>query len=275
MMLDRYLMRKVHERLERLEGGSITLRDERGTHRFGDGPTVNVVVNAPRFYRRVALGGGLGAAEAYLDGYWDADDLTALLRIFARNIDAAHGMERGLARLLSPVRRLAHALRRNTRRGSRRNIEEHYDLGNDFFELFLDETLTYSCGIFEGPDATMADASRAKLDRICRKLDLRPGDRVLEVGTGWGSFALHAAGEYGAHVTTTTISREQHELARRSATSSWTATSASSPSASRPTAPACSRPSSCRTRATRTTCDEWTSSSGTSSRARASPRSGR
>jgi cyclopropane-fatty-acyl-phospholipid synthase len=118
-----------------------------------------------------------------------------------------------MARLTAPLHRLVHALRPNTRSGSRKNIAAHYDLGNDFFELWLDETMTYSSGLFERADATLAEASTAKLDRLCRKLDLQPGDRLLEIGCGWGSMALHAAGRYGVHVTATTISDEQYALA--------------------------------------------------------------
>jgi cyclopropane-fatty-acyl-phospholipid synthase len=123
-------------------------------------------------------------------------------------------MERGPARLARGARRVLHRLRRNTRAGARRNIRAHYDLGNEFFALFLDPGLTYSCAVFEKPEAGLEDAQTAKYDRICRKLRLAPGDRVLEIGSGWGGFALHAAGRYGCHVTTTTISRRQYELAR-------------------------------------------------------------
>jgi cyclopropane-fatty-acyl-phospholipid synthase len=123
-------------------------------------------------------------------------------------------MESGPARAAAPLRAAAHWLRRNTRAGSRRNIAAHYDLGNDFFALFLDASMMYSCALFEDPAATLAEAQRAKLDAVCRKLALGPGDHVLEIGTGWGGFALHAASRYGCRVTTTTISRNQHELAR-------------------------------------------------------------
>jgi cyclopropane-fatty-acyl-phospholipid synthase len=123
-------------------------------------------------------------------------------------------MERGLAGLAAPLRRLAHWLHRNTRTGSRRNIAAHYDLGNEFFRLMLDETMMYSCALFERPGMTLAEASIAKLDRICAALALQPSDHVLEIGTGWGGFALHAALRHGCRVTTTTISPSQFELAR-------------------------------------------------------------
>jgi cyclopropane-fatty-acyl-phospholipid synthase len=189
------------------------------THRFGtpaEGSLrASVSIHDPRFYSRVATGGSLGAAEAYLDGYWDSDDLPTLLRLFARNADATGGLSRGLARLAAPVGRAIHLLHRNTRRGSRRNIAAHYDLGNEFFEQFLDPTMSYSCGIFERPDSTLEQASVAKIDRLCRGLRLSPGDHLLEIGTGWGGLAIHAATHYGCRVTTTTISREQYEYAKQ------------------------------------------------------------
>jgi len=147
-------------------------------------------------------------------GHWRSDDLTGLMRLMLRNRDALDAMETGLARLSAPLRTAAHWLHRNTRAGSRRNISAHYDLGNDFFRLFLDETMMYSCALFERPDMTLSQASTAKLDAICRKLALGPRDHVLEIGSGWGGFALHAAARYGCSVTTTTISPSQFELAR-------------------------------------------------------------
>jgi cyclopropane-fatty-acyl-phospholipid synthase len=161
-------------------------------------------------YRRTCLGGSLGAAEAYLRREWDADDLAAVLRIFARNGDLSDGLEGSLARPLNLSARVAHRLRRNSPGGSRRNIRDHYDLGDELFSLFLDETMTYSCGVFETPSSTLAEASLAKIDRVCRKLELSPHDHLLEIGSGWGALAIHAAREYGCRVTTTTISRAQH-----------------------------------------------------------------
>ncbi len=179
-----------------------------------DAPPVVVTIHDSRFYSAIAFGGHLGSAEAYLDGWWSVDDLTALTRLFVRNRDALETLDRGWAWVSKSAAVLYHAFRRNTKRGSRKNIHEHYDLGNEFFSLFLDDTLTYSCGVFESPQATLRDASIAKYDRLCRKLDLKPEDHVLEIGTGWGGFALHAVSTYGCRVTTTTISREQYLLAR-------------------------------------------------------------
>jgi cyclopropane-fatty-acyl-phospholipid synthase len=148
-------------------------------------------------------------------GDWTCDDLTGLIRIILQNPELFLELDRGWARLTAPLHKAYHFLNRNTPQGSRRNITAHYDLGNDFYGLFLDETLTYSCGIFEKGKCTLADASRAKYDRICRKLSLGPDDRLMEIGTGWGGFAIHAASQYGCRVTTTTISPRQHELARK------------------------------------------------------------
>ncbi len=212
--LDRVCRKVVLRRLERLQGGRVVIADNTGTEIVGSGePVVTVRVDDPRFYRRVVFGGSLGAADAWIRGLWSCDSLVELLRIFCRNLDVADSVEGGAARVGSAVAGAMHALRRNNRAGSRRNIVAHYDLGNDFFALMLDDTMTYSSGIFPRPDSTMREASVEKLDRVCRKLKLGPHDRVLEIGTGWGSFAIHAAGNYGCRVTTTTISRRQHELA--------------------------------------------------------------
>jgi cyclopropane-fatty-acyl-phospholipid synthase len=206
----------IHARLASLKEGRLCLREgglgaEIGP---GGGLSATLVVHDPSFYASLALGGSVGAAESYMQGAWDADDLTTLLRLMIRNRAVLDGMEGGLARLTEPLRKFAHALRRNSRSGSRDNIAAHYDLGNDFFRLMLDESMMYSCAFFEQPGMTLAAAQRAKLDRICKTLALGPADHVLEIGTGWGGFAIHAAGRYGCRVTTTTISPSQHALAR-------------------------------------------------------------
>ena len=181
--------------------------------RNGSALTATVRVQHPDFYRRVAFGGTIAAGESYMDGLWNCSDLTTLVQIMVRNQEAQQGLEGGVARLTLPLQRLLHRLNDNSRSGSRRNIAAHYDLGNDFYQLFLDPTMAYSCGIFERDDSTLEDASTAKFDRICRKLGLTPDMKVLEIGTGWGGFAIHAARNYGCHVTTTTISQQQHDLA--------------------------------------------------------------
>jgi cyclopropane-fatty-acyl-phospholipid synthase len=205
-------------RLAGLAEGWLALRDASGEVSLGatapDGLAARLEVRHPRFWRRVATGGTLAAAEAYADGDWEPDDLTAVVRVLARNADALDSVEGGLASLRRPFDALAHALRRNTREGSRRNIADHYDLGNDFFALMLDPTMTYSCGLFERESSTLEEASVAKIERLCRMLRLRPGDHLLEIGSGWGALAMHAAARHGCRVTTATVSRRQYDLAR-------------------------------------------------------------
>jgi cyclopropane-fatty-acyl-phospholipid synthase len=215
-ILDRAARGAVRGQLARIGEGHLRVLEDRdvwSAGRAGSGPATTLRVGDPGMWRRVALGGPIGAAEAYMDGLWRADDLVALIRLLARNESAWGGMQTGLAKLTEPLRKLRHRLRRNTRSGSRRNIADHYDLGNDFFELFLYPTLTYSAAVFEHPEQDLESAQRAKYERICSKLDLGAADHVLEIGTGWGGFALHAASTRGCRVTTTTISREQHALA--------------------------------------------------------------
>jgi cyclopropane-fatty-acyl-phospholipid synthase len=146
-----------------------------------------------------------------MEGFWSTDDLTNVVRILIRNHSVFEEMEKGWAKLSEPVYRIYHEFRRNTLQGSQANILAHYDLGNDFYALFLDETMTYSCGIFEHEQSSLEDASIAKYRRICQKLQLSSENHVLEIGTGWGGFAIFAARHYGCHVTTTTISPEQYK----------------------------------------------------------------
>jgi cyclopropane-fatty-acyl-phospholipid synthase len=214
-VLDRLARTAALDRLRRIRDGGIVVSEGESRESLGEPDSelqAEIVVQNPAFYRSLALRGALGGAEGYMDGLWSCQALTSLLRILARNREALEGLERGAVRLFRPGLRLLHALRRNSRRGARRNITAHYDLGNDFFSLFLDPTLTYSCGVFERPDATMEEASIAKNERVCRALELGPEDHVLEIGGGWGGFALHAAGRYGCRVTTATISRAQYEF---------------------------------------------------------------
>jgi cyclopropane-fatty-acyl-phospholipid synthase len=213
----RWLRSALLQRLRGMEWGLVTLRDPAGEVHLGrggvDAPRVRVEVLDPSFWADVALGGSVGAGESYVAGRWRCDDLPGLVRILVRNRSVLDGMERGLARLAAPLLKLAHRLRDNSRDGSRRNIAGHYDLGNDLYALFLDPTMMYSCAVFEHEGQDLHAAQLAKLERICRKLDLRPEDHLLEIGTGWGAMAVHAATRYGCRVTTTTISREQHALA--------------------------------------------------------------
>lgn len=211
--LPSFFARQLFRSLRPLQQDQIRVVDGCVTRYFGNsGGTLSatVVVHHPRFYRRTLLGGGLGAAESWMDGDWSCDDLTTLVRIFIRNRHVMERMNSPRTWLSKTWARLKHLLRRNTRGGARQNIHEHYDLGNDFFRLFLDETMSYSCGVFEQPDSTLAQASQSKMQRICLKLNLRPDDHLVEIGGGWGGLALHAAGQFGCRVSTTTISREQY-----------------------------------------------------------------
>lgn len=212
--LERFLRSRLLAQLAGLSHGRLTLCDALGTVEIGNASDLDVRVDVldPSFYRAVAANGSVGAGEAYMEGHWRCDDLVALVRLLLRNRALLDGMETGLARLGGLALRGWHALNRNSRAGSRRNIAAHYDLGNAFFKLFLSRDLMYSAAYWvEGDD--LETASTRKLDLICRKLQLRPGDHVVEIGTGWGGFALYAASHYGCHVTTTTISREQLALA--------------------------------------------------------------
>jgi len=214
-LIDRLSERAVRHRLDRIRHGHLTLRHGGVSHQYGSGgePQATMEVQDPAFFRSLAFRGHIGAAESYVRGEWSSPELTDVMRLFARNREALDGLERGWALLARPALAALRFLTRNTRRGSARNIRAHYDLGNDFFATFLDDTMTYSSGIFENDATSLRDASIAKYDRICRKLSIGPSDHVVEIGSGWGGFAIHAASTYGCRVTTTTISREQHKLA--------------------------------------------------------------
>ncbi len=213
---DRWARRLVLGHLQHLQRGAICLVEGEQCRTFGrgeDGPEVVLQVHHPHFFRALALGGTVGVAEAYMQGWWSCDDLPAMCRLAVANMEWMQQREQSWARLAAPARMLGHALNRNTLRGSRRNIAAHYDLSNDFFRLFLDDNMMYSSAVFPRSDSSLEEASRYKVDRICKKLALVPEDHLLEIGTGWGGFALHAACEYGCRVTTATISQQQYELA--------------------------------------------------------------
>jgi cyclopropane-fatty-acyl-phospholipid synthase len=213
-----FFRRRVLSLLAALRDCELTVVEDGVSRTYGSPGTGEVLratltVKDPVLYRAMALNGSVGAAEAWMDGAWECSDLTALVRMLVRNRDLLDRMETGLARLGGALLRAWHARRRNSRGGSRRNIAEHYDLGNDLFRLFLDESMMYSSGIHRSADEPLEAAQFRKLDRICRKLSLTPNDHLVEIGTGWGGMALHAARHYGCRVTTTTISKEQHALA--------------------------------------------------------------
>lgn len=210
--------RRILDALDQMHGGVITVQDTHGRTVLGhadgdDALAVTVQVHDTAFYRRVALHGSVGAGEAYIDGQWDCDDLVALVRMLVRNRDRLDALESGPARIAAWLLRGWEALRPNTRSGSRRNIAAHYDLGNDLFELFLSGDMMYSSAIYANPEESLETASRRKLDAICDKLALTADDHVVEIGTGWGGFAMHAVARHGCRVTTTTLSAEQRDWA--------------------------------------------------------------
>jgi cyclopropane-fatty-acyl-phospholipid synthase len=217
-LMDGFARRLVLRQLQRLQTGRLTLLENGTELNFGETGTepalaarINVI--DPRFFSELAFGGSIGAGEAWLQGFWQCDDLVALVRLLLRNRAVLDSMEGGTARLTAPLQKLFAWVNRNTHAGAKRNIAAHYDLGNKFFALWLDESMMYSSAIFTRPDMSLHEAQLTRLDHICRKLQLGPNDHVLEIGTGWGGFALYAAQHYGCRVTTTTLSREQHDLA--------------------------------------------------------------
>jgi cyclopropane-fatty-acyl-phospholipid synthase len=208
----------VFRMLARLEHGGLEVICPDRTHVFGD-PAADlqacIAVHHPRFFSRLLLGGDDAAGDAYVDGDWSSPDPVAVVRLAARNLATLEGGHPLLSLGSRLYHRARHWTNRNTEGGSRRNIQAHYDLSNDFFRLFLDQRMVYSSAIYTEAAQSLEDAQLEKLDRICRKLRLGPSDHVLEIGTGWGAFALHASRRYGCRVTTTTISQEQHDEARR------------------------------------------------------------
>jgi cyclopropane-fatty-acyl-phospholipid synthase len=205
----------VHRMLGRVGVGTLVVSEAGERRAFGSGsPVATFQVHSDRVWPML-LRGSAGLADAYADGLWDSPDLVALVRVAARNAPALDLLRRRFGLILVPLQRARAAVRRSTRRRSRSDIAAHYDLGNELFSRMLDPTMTYSCAVFEDEGMTLEQAQLRKLERICEKLELGAGDRVLEIGTGWGGFALHAAATRGCHVTTTTISAEQYEYVRR------------------------------------------------------------
>jgi cyclopropane-fatty-acyl-phospholipid synthase len=203
--------------LGHIRNGELVIVEDGGVrHRFGSMASFPVRavlrVHRPSFYRSLVRG-SIGAARSYAEGAWDCDDLVALVRLAIRNLDTLDRVQAALAPVLRPFRNAGEWLHRNTRARSRENIAQHYDIGNDLFELMLDDTMSYSNGIFETAQASLHEASIAKIDRLCRKLQLSPSDHLVEIGSGWGALAVYAAENFGCRVTTTTISAEQHQLA--------------------------------------------------------------
>lgn len=217
-LLDGLAKRLVLGQLGKLEYGRLILEHGEQFREFGQPASTadlsaRIRVLDDAFYSDIAFGGSIGAGEAYMAGAWQCDDLVALVRILLRNREVLDGMEEGTARLTRPLQKLFHRINRNTREGARRNIAAHYDLGNEFFSLWLDESMMYSSAIFADPKMSLHEAQMHRLSVICDKLELGPDDHLVEIGTGWGSLAIFAASRYGCRVTTTTLSREQFDWA--------------------------------------------------------------
>ena len=208
------LRRGVLRQLSQLKSGHLVITENGERLIFGDsgaGLVGEVQIHDTSVWGMIASNGSIGAGEAFIHGYWSSPDLTKVIRVLVSNMDVLDAMEGGLARLGRPLIRGLHWINRNTRKGSQKNIAAHYDLGNDMFEQFLDPTMMYSAAQFLTADDTLEQAQLNKLQRICQKLDLKPADHLLEIGTGWGSMALYAAQHYGCKVTTTTLSKEQFD----------------------------------------------------------------
>ena len=218
--LDGLARRILFNRLEQLAHGQLLINDNGTKYEFGRISSrceLNITINVKdaRFYSDIVFGGSIGAGEAYMFDYWETSDLTALIRLFIINRHVLDDMESGWARITVPVQKILHWLNRNTQNGSKKNIAAHYDLGNEFFRLMLDDTMMYSSAIFASPKMSLFTAQTHRLDTLCKKLDLNPHDHLLEIGTGWGGLSIYAAKYHGCRVTTTTISREQYNLAKQ------------------------------------------------------------
>lgn len=217
VFLSNFFKKNIIKKFKKIKVGNIQFIENNEYYSFGDSnieKSVKVEVFSPNFYVLLGSGGLMGVAEAYTLGFWKTNDLVSLIRIIFENKNIMNQMDSGLANFFKPLNSIIHWFNKNSLSGSKKNILSHYDLSNDFYQLWLDETMTYSCGIFKDDQTTMQEASIEKLDRLCRKLNLNENDSILEIGTGWGSLAIHAAKNYGCQITTTTISDAQYSLAK-------------------------------------------------------------
>lgn len=219
-LIDSFARRQVFSKLKRLQRGCLIIQEnDNEPMPFGQQHDQAEIVAFMHIehrsvYRQLALNGSIGAGETYMAGAWHTPDLVKLVRLFALNLELVNSVDRHGPLVHGLQRRVGHGLRRNTRRGARKNIRAHYDLSNEFFELFLDRSMMYSSAIYPTPSATLEQASECKMQRVCERLNLQPGDHVLEIGTGWGSLAIYAAQHFGCKVTTTTLSAAQYAYAR-------------------------------------------------------------
>lgn len=212
--LDDLARQLVQRGLRQLTQGRLRIIENGQVSEFGQGGEVVVIqIHQPRTWRALLLGGSIGVGEAYIRRDWCCDDLTALIQLFCRNQATLEQLERSWRWLAGPLDRLRHGLKRNSKRGAKRNIVAHYDLSNAFYQLFLDPHLMYSSAVYPQPESTLEQAAEYKLRLICDKLQLKPEDHLLEIGSGWGGLAIYAARHYGCRVTTTTISDAQHDYA--------------------------------------------------------------
>ena len=214
--LNAFFKKMFFKKLIHINQGYIEIDMNDKIQSFGDKKSKEkayIKIYSDNFFSLIGSGGLNGAAEAYSLGLWKCDEIVILIRIIAKNRKLMTSFDSGFAKLLNPINKLIHFTRRNSIMGSKKNILAHYDLSNDFYKLWLDPTMTYSCAIFNNKNTSLEDASLEKLDRICRKINLNEKDHILEIGTGWGSFSLHAAKKYGCKITTTTISDSQYDYA--------------------------------------------------------------
>ena len=210
----------VLRQLAKLKHGVLTIHDPWGKVQIGEGRAglfPEIHVHHPRFYQRVLFGGDLGAAESLMDGDWSSPSLSETVRFFLRNLDLVDRMDRGVAHWNHLISRWIHRLRRNTVLGAKRNISQHYDLGNDFYKLWLDEQMLYTCAYFPSQDVSLEAAQIAKMNHVGRKLRLQPGQEVVEAGCGWGALALHLGKYFGVKVKAYNISKQQLAYARERA----------------------------------------------------------
>lgn len=217
--IKRLCKQQLFRLLQQVDYGTLKVTDAEGCYTFtgkkqADSVVAEIVIHDPACYPAMVLGGSIGAGEAYMSGDWDSPNTTDVIRFMSQNLATVQRLESGFALLSKPAQLAYHLSNRNTEKGSRRNIAAHYDLGNEMFKLFLDPTMMYSSAVFPHPEASLQKGSLYKLQRICQKLDLKPSDHLVEIGTGWGGMAIYAASHYGCRVTTTTISQQQYDYAR-------------------------------------------------------------
>tara|TARA_B110000902_G_scaffold12956_1_gene15691 strand:+ start:4045 stop:5238 length:1194 start_codon:yes stop_codon:yes gene_type:complete len=207
----------IHQRLSQIKDAHIIIKDGKSINKFGKPGNLSAKINIldTVFYKNIILGGTIGASESFIRGEWSSPNLTNVIRVLARNTEAQDKLENLFTLLSQPFLKVMHKLNENSVRGSKKNISRHYDLSNDFFSLFLDKNMMYSSAIYKSRKTSLDDASTNKLDVICKKLNLKKTDHVIEIGTGWGGFAIYAAKNYGCKVTTTTVSIEQYKFSKQ------------------------------------------------------------